>query len=94
VTDLLQSDDPQPVGVEIPHGSSPLVFVSDHAGRAIPRRLGDLGLDEASVGGEVATTKVLGAEAPRPRPPTRVVREAPDVAAREIVAFLAERRLI
>jgi len=47
VIDLLQSDDPQPVGVETPHGSSPLVFVSDHAGRAIPRRLGDLGLDEA-----------------------------------------------
>lgn len=56
--------------------------------------VGDLGLDEASVGGAVATTEVLGAEAPPPRPPTRVVREAPDVAAREIVAFLAERRLI
>jgi predicted N-formylglutamate amidohydrolase len=47
VTDLLQPGDPEPVGVEMPHGSSPLVFVSDHAGRAVPRRLGDLGLDEA-----------------------------------------------
>jgi electron transfer flavoprotein beta subunit len=56
--------------------------------------VGDLGLDESSVGGAVATTEVLGAEAPPPRPPTRVVREAPDVAARELVAFLAERRLI
>jgi predicted N-formylglutamate amidohydrolase len=47
VTDLLQPGDPEPVGVEMPHGSSPLVFVPDHAGRAVPRRLGDLGLDEA-----------------------------------------------
>ena len=45
--DLVQPGDPEPVGVETPHGSSPLVFVSDHAGRAMPRRLGDLGLDEA-----------------------------------------------
>jgi predicted N-formylglutamate amidohydrolase len=43
VTDLL----PEPVGVEAPNGSSPLVFVSDHAGSAVPRGLGDLGLDEA-----------------------------------------------
>jgi electron transfer flavoprotein beta subunit len=56
--------------------------------------LTELALDAASVGGAVATTKVLGAEAPPPRPPTRVVREAPDVAARELVSFLVERRLI
>jgi electron transfer flavoprotein beta subunit len=56
--------------------------------------LADLGIDPATVGGAVATTSVLGAEAPPPRPPTRVVREAPDVAAREVVSFLAERRLV
>jgi electron transfer flavoprotein beta subunit len=56
--------------------------------------LTELALDAASVGGAVATTRVLGAEAPPPRPPTRVVRETPDVAARELVSFLAERRLI
>ena len=44
---LLQSGDPEPVGVETPQGACPLVFVSDHAGRAVPRRLGDLGVDEA-----------------------------------------------
>ena len=58
------------------------------------RGLGDLEVEEGSVGGAVATTEVLGAEAPPPRAATRVVREAPDVAAREIVAFLAERWII
>ena len=60
----------------------------------VTKSLADLGLEDASVGGAVATTKVLGAEAPPPRAPTRVVREAPDVAAREIVSFLVERRII
>ena len=44
---LLQSGDSEHVGVETPQGACPLVFVSDHAGRAVPRRLGDLGVDEA-----------------------------------------------
>ncbi len=44
---LLCLGDANPVGVESPNGSSPLVFVSDHAGRAIPAALGVLGLDEA-----------------------------------------------
>ena len=47
-----------------------------------------------AVGGAVATTKVLGVEAPPPRAATRVVREAPDEAAREVVEFLAERRIV
>ncbi len=41
---LLQTDDPHPFGVENPEGTSAILFVSDHAGRAIPRQLGDLGL--------------------------------------------------
>lgn len=43
---LLHPDDPHPVGVENPDGTSAILFVSDHAGRAIPRQLGDLGLGE------------------------------------------------
>jgi predicted N-formylglutamate amidohydrolase len=44
---LLQAGDPPAFGVENPTGKSPILFVSDHAGRAIPRALGTLGLDEA-----------------------------------------------
>lgn len=58
------------------------------------RTLADLGLDGASVGGAVATTVVLAQRPPAERPPTRVVREAPDAAAREIVELLVERRAI
>jgi electron transfer flavoprotein beta subunit len=60
----------------------------------VTKTLAEVGIDAASVGGAVATTKVVGAEAPPPRAATRVVREAPDIAARELVAFLAERRII
>jgi electron transfer flavoprotein beta subunit len=55
--------------------------------------LAAVGVD-GSVGGAVATTAVLGAEAPPPRAATRVVREPADEAARQVVAFLAERRII
>jgi electron transfer flavoprotein beta subunit len=48
----------------------------------------------ASEGGAAPTTEVLGAEPPPARAATRVVREAPDEAARQVVAFLAERRII
>ena len=44
-------------------------------------------------GGAVATTKVVGSRPPEARAATRVVREPADEAARQIVAFLAERRL-
>ncbi len=56
--------------------------------------LADLGLDPATVGGAAATTKVTASRAPEARAATRVVREAPDEAARQVVAFLAERRLV
>jgi electron transfer flavoprotein beta subunit len=55
--------------------------------------LADLGLDASTVGGAVATTKVVGSRPPEARAATRVVREPADEAARQIVAFLAERRL-
>ena len=56
--------------------------------------LADLGIDPATVGTAGATTAVVGSEKPPARAETRVIREAPDEAARQVVAFLAERRLI
>lgn len=46
MTKLLHPDDPPAFGVENEAGASPILFASDHAGRTIPKRLGDLGLDE------------------------------------------------
>jgi electron transfer flavoprotein beta subunit len=56
--------------------------------------LADLAIDPASVGLAGATTRVVDARPPAPREATRVIRDAPDVAARQVVDFLAERRLI
>ena len=56
--------------------------------------LADLGIEPSTVGSAGATTKVLAWDPPPPRAATRVIREAPDEAARQVVAFLAERRLI
>ena len=49
---------------------------------------------ESSVGGAAATSAVLGSEAPPPRAATRVIREPADEAARQVVEFLSERRII
>jgi predicted N-formylglutamate amidohydrolase len=43
---LLGPDDPPPVRVLRPDGRSDFLLTADHAGRAIPRRLGDLGLPD------------------------------------------------
>jgi electron transfer flavoprotein beta subunit len=56
--------------------------------------LADLGIDPATVGVEGATTRVLEARPPAARAATRVIRDAPDAAARQVADFLAERRLI
>jgi len=56
--------------------------------------LADLGIDPASVGTAGATTRVVDSHKPPPRAATRVIREPADEAARQVVAFLAERRLI
>jgi predicted N-formylglutamate amidohydrolase len=45
---LLADDEPSPVRVERPAGASPFFLTCDHAGDLIPRRLGDLGVDEPS----------------------------------------------
>lgn len=58
------------------------------------RGLSDLGLEPATVGGSAATNAVVDSRQPEARGATRVVREGPDEAARQVVAFLAERRLI
>lgn len=45
---LLQDGDPAPFSVLNPGGAAPLVLIGDHAGCAIPRALGDLGLPAAA----------------------------------------------
>ncbi len=56
--------------------------------------LADLGIDPATVGAAGATTRVVSSAPPPPRAATQVIRDAPDEAARQVVAFLADRRLI
>jgi predicted N-formylglutamate amidohydrolase len=41
---LLDPDEPQPILVERADSDSPFLFACDHAGRRVPRALGDLGL--------------------------------------------------
>ena len=58
------------------------------------KSLADLGLEPASVGGAVASTKVVGSTKPPARGATKVVRGTPEEGAHEIVALLEARRLI
>jgi electron transfer flavoprotein beta subunit len=58
------------------------------------RSLADLGLDPATVGSAAASTVVLAQRPPAERAATRVVREAPETAAREVVELLVARRAI
>lgn len=51
---LLGRDDPSPVIVVNPGGGSPFLLLGDHAGRAIPRRLGDLGVPAAEMDRHIA----------------------------------------
>src|SRR5438067_4864177 len=46
---LLGGDDPPPVRVLRPEGRSDFLLTADHAGRAIPRRLGTLGLADSEL---------------------------------------------
>ncbi|WP_205948704.1 N-formylglutamate amidohydrolase [Pseudoxanthomonas sp. SGT-18] len=46
---LLQAGDPAPLELLRPDGTSPWLFVVDHAGQAIPRALGDLGLPPGEI---------------------------------------------
>ena len=58
------------------------------------RSLADLGLDDGSVGGAVATTKLLDTSKPPARAATEVVRGSAEDGAKRIVELLAKRRLI
>jgi predicted N-formylglutamate amidohydrolase len=49
VAALLTADDPPPFHVERAAGASPFFLVCDHAGRLLPRKLGDLGLSAADL---------------------------------------------
>jgi electron transfer flavoprotein beta subunit len=60
----------------------------------VTRSLADLGVDASTVGGAVATTRVLETHAPASRAATEVVRGTPDEGAQRIVEFLADRRII
>jgi predicted N-formylglutamate amidohydrolase len=51
---LLASDDPPPVRVLRPEGRSDFVLTADHAGRAIPKRLGTLGLPASELARHIA----------------------------------------
>jgi len=51
---LLGPDDPGPVHLLRPEGSSDFLLTADHAGRAIPRRLGDLGLSARELSRHIA----------------------------------------
>jgi predicted N-formylglutamate amidohydrolase len=51
---LLAADDPPPFRVEQPAGASPFFLVCDHAGRELPRKLGDLGVSERDLRRHIA----------------------------------------
>ncbi len=51
---LLTAGDPPPFCVERAAGTSPFVVVCDHAGRALPARLGDLGVAAADLERHIA----------------------------------------
>jgi electron transfer flavoprotein beta subunit len=57
------------------------------------RGLGDLETGDAT-GGEASTAAVVESHKPPARAATRVIRESPAEAAKQVVAFLAERRII
>ena len=54
IVGLLDEGDPPPVRVLRPDGGSDFFLTADHAGRAIPRRLGDLGVPESELDRHIA----------------------------------------
>jgi predicted N-formylglutamate amidohydrolase len=51
---LLSGDDPPPFSVTNRSGSAPFLLIGDHAGRAIPRALGDLGVAPGAMDRHIA----------------------------------------
>src|ERR1700680_1759171 len=58
---LLDDDEPPPFTVESETGASPFLIVADHAGKVVPRRLGQLGLREAECNRHIAWDIGIGA---------------------------------
>jgi len=56
--------------------------------------LDEIGLSADAVGVAGATTSVVAVDPPSPRPPTRLVSGDPASVVREVIDFLAERRLV
>ncbi|MET0278338.1 MAG: N-formylglutamate amidohydrolase [Pseudorhodoplanes sp.] len=54
MTRLLAPDDPPAVVTLRPQGTSPFLLVSDHAGRRIPKALGDLGVSDTELRRHIA----------------------------------------
>ncbi len=54
MTDLLAPDEPSPVRVLREDGQSDLLLTADHAGRAMPRSLGQLGLPDSELERHIA----------------------------------------
>ena len=54
MTSLLAPDEPPAVVTLRPDGASPFLLVADHAGRRIPRKLGDLGVSESELRRHIA----------------------------------------
>jgi predicted N-formylglutamate amidohydrolase len=65
VPDLLGAGDPPPLEIVHPEGKARLVLISDHAGRAIPHRLGKLGLTQAELDQHIGWDIGIGAMARR-----------------------------
>jgi predicted N-formylglutamate amidohydrolase len=59
--DLLVAGDPTPFELINPEGRARLVLFSDHAGRAIPKRLGKLGLSQAELDQHIGWDIGIGA---------------------------------
>jgi predicted N-formylglutamate amidohydrolase len=51
---LLGPDEREPFQIAHPDGASPFVLIGDHAGRAIPRALGDMGLPPGALDWHIA----------------------------------------
>ena len=63
---LLSPGDPAPVVELRPGGASPFLLIADHAGQAVPARLGDLGLPRSEldrhIGWDIGIYQVIEAE--------------------------------
>jgi len=69
-------------------------IMSARSKEIVQKSLADLGLSPDDVGGSQAKTTVTGKRTPPARGAAKVVKGTPEEAAQEIVALLAERRLI